>query len=91
MLRNDGGNINNFLKISLIGLRTGSSKNNYFGLGAKIEVRAGELYQSHYVDQPIAHFGLGAQDSADVVRVLWSNGVPQNHFKPDMNLSLIHI
>ena len=89
VLRNDGGNINNFLKISLIGLRTGSSKNNYFGLGAKIEVRAGELYQSHYVDQPIAHFGLGAQDSADVVRVLWSNGVPQNHFKPDMNQTIV--
>jgi len=89
LLRNDGGNINNFLKISLIGLRTGSSKNNYFGLGAKIEVRAGELYQSHYVDQPIAHFGLGAQDSADVVRVIWSNGVPQNHFKPDMNQTIV--
>ncbi len=89
VLRNDGGNINNYLKISLIGLRTGSSKNNYFGLGAKIEIRAADLYQSHYVDQPIAHFGLGNRDSADVVRVVWSNGVPQNHFKPDMNQTIV--
>ena len=40
LLRNDGGNINNFLKIRLTGLRTGSSKNNYFGIGSRVEVRA---------------------------------------------------
>ena len=89
VLRNDGGNVNNFLKISLIGLRAGSSKNNYFGLGAKLEVKAGELYQSCYVDQPIVHFGLGDRDSADVVRIVWSNGVPQNHFKPEMNQTIV--
>ena len=32
---------------------------------------------------------MGAQDSADVVRVIWSNGVPQNHFKPDMNQTIV--
>ena len=52
-------------------------------------MKAGELYQSCYVDQPIAHFGLGDRDSADVVRIVWSNGVPQNHFKPEMNQTIV--
>ena len=89
LLRNDGGNINNFLNIRLAGLRTGSSKNNYFGIGAKVEVKAGDLYQMRYMDQPTAHFGLGNRDGADVVRVLWSNGVPQNRFKPERNQTIV--
>ena len=32
-----------------MGLRTGSGKNNDFGIGAKLEVRAGELYQTRVV------------------------------------------
>ena len=52
-------------------------------------MKAGELYQSCYVDQPIAFFGLGDRDSADVVRIVWSNGVPQNHFKPEMNQTIV--
>ncbi len=89
LLRNDGGNINNFLTIRLAGLRTGSSKNNYFGIGAKVEVLAGDLYQVRYMEQPTAHFGLGNRDGADVVRVLWSNGVPQNRFKPERNQTIV--
>ena len=89
LLRNDGGNINNFLTIRLAGLRTGSSKNNYFGIGAKVEVKAGDLYQVRYMNQPTAHFGLGNRDGADVVRVLWSNGVPQNRFKPERNQTIV--
>jgi len=89
LLRNDGGNLNNYLKIRLAGLRTGSSKNNYFGIGAKVEVKAGDLYQMRYMNQPIAHFGLGNRDGADVVRVLWSNGVPQNRLNPERNQTLV--
>ena len=33
LLRNDGGNANRYLKVQLVGLRTGSGKNNYFGIG----------------------------------------------------------
>ena len=32
LLRNDGGNINNYLIVRLAGLRTGSGKNNYYGI-----------------------------------------------------------
>jgi hypothetical protein len=89
LLENSGGNLNNYVNIQLLGLRTGSGKNNYFGIGSKIELRAGSLYQTRYVDSPIAHFGLGNVDSVDVVRVLWSNGVPQNHIKPEQNQTIV--
>ena len=89
LLRNDGGNANRYLKVQLVGLRTGSGKNNYFGIGAKIEVKAGELYQSHFVSKPASHFGLGQRTKADIVRVLWTNGVPQNLFKPGSDQALL--
>jgi Tfp pilus assembly protein PilF len=89
LLRNDGGNANRYLKVQLVGLRTGSGKNNYFGIGAKIEVKAGELYQSHVVSKPVSHFGLGQKTKSDVVRVLWTNGVPQNLFAPESDQELL--
>jgi hypothetical protein len=89
LLRNDGGDANHYLKIQLVGLRTGSSKNNYFGIGAKLEIRAGELYQMRVVTEPATHFGLGAHLKADVVRILWTNGVPQNLFYPGSDQDLV--
>ena len=89
LLRNDGGNANRYLKMRLVGLSTGSGKNNYFGLGAKIEVRAGGLYQSRVVTGPDIHVGLGRRARADVVRVRWPNGVPQNLFYPGADQSVV--
>ncbi len=89
LIRNDGGNANHHLKIQLVGLRTGSGKNNYYGIGAKIEVRAGNLYQMQVVTGPTVHFGLGAHSKADVVRILWTNGVPQNIFTPGSDQDLV--
>ena len=89
IMRNDGGNLNNFLKVRLSGLRTGSSKNNYFGFGSKVEVKSGGLYQMRHVNKTVSHFGLGNRAGADVVRVLWSNGVPQNRFTPQKNQTIV--
>ncbi len=89
LLRNDGGNVNHHLKIQLVGLRTGSGKNNYFGIGAKVEVRAGDMYQMQVVTSPNIHFGMGNRTKADVVRILWTNGVPQNIFSPGSDEDLI--
>ncbi len=89
LIRNDGGNGNHFLKMKLVGIKTGSSKNNYFGIGAKVEVRAGDLYQMQVVTTPEIHFGMGNRTKADVVRILWSNGVPQNIFSPGSDIDLI--
>ena len=89
LLRNDGGNVNNYLVVRLVGLRTGSGKNNYFGIGARLEVKAGALNQMRVMREPVAHFGLGDQERAEVVRVVWSNGVPQNWFNPERNQTII--
>lgn len=89
LLRNDGGNANHYLKLQLVGVRTGSSKNNYFGIGSKVEVRAGDLYQMKVVTQPNMHFGLGDRSGADVVRIQWTNGTPQNIFTPRSDQDLI--
>ena len=51
-------------------------------MGSKLEVKVRDLYQLQYVSQQISHFGLGAFDGADVVRVVWTNGVPQNVIEP---------
>ncbi len=42
-LRNNGGNANHWIKVKLVGLKQGSSKNNHYGIGARVEVRAGQL------------------------------------------------
>ncbi len=89
LIRNDGGNGNHHLKMQLVGMRTGSGKNNHFGIGAKVEVRAGDLYQMQVVSSPNIHFGMGDRSKADVVRILWTNGVPQNIFSPGSDEDLI--
>ena len=89
LLRNDGGNVNHYLKIKLVGLTTGSGKNNYFGIGNKLEIRAGDLYQMRVVTDPVSHFGLGSFERADIVRVVWTNGVPQNRFRPLSDQSIV--
>lgn len=89
LLRNDGGSNNHFIKMKLVGLKAGSAKNNHFGIGAKVEVRSGELYQTMVVTGPDVHFGLGTRNQADVVRITWTNGVPQNIFMPSSDQALI--
>ncbi|HLB54999.1 MAG TPA: FG-GAP-like repeat-containing protein, partial [Gemmatimonadales bacterium] len=82
LLRNDGGNLNFYVRVELTGLRTGSGKNNQQGIGARLELRAGELYQSRVVTGRVTHFGLGRHLKADVLRVEWPNGVPQAVYLP---------
>jgi tetratricopeptide (TPR) repeat protein len=89
LLRNDGGNTGHYINMKLMGLRTGSAKNNYFGIGAKVELRSGDLYQSKVVTDPNVHFGIGKRTQADVIRITWTNGVPQNIFSPQSDQSLV--
>lgn len=89
LLRNDGGNLNHYVNMKLVGLRTGSAKNNYFGIGAKVEMRAGDLYQSMVVTDPNISFGLGDRPRADIIRITWTNGVSQNILLPDANQALV--
>ncbi|HSK76130.1 MAG TPA: CRTAC1 family protein [Thermoanaerobaculia bacterium] len=77
-LENSGGNKNRWLAVRLRGLTQGNGKNNVFGLGATIEVRDGAAYQFREAAGPVTHIGLGQRPEADVLRVVWTNGVPQN-------------
>ncbi|MGC8669079.1 MAG: FG-GAP-like repeat-containing protein [Chthonomonadales bacterium] len=62
------------------GQSTGDRRINTFGVGGAIEVRAGLLSQKTLVDGPDVHFGLGSYTTADIVRILWPNGVLQAEF-----------
>ena len=81
-LQNNGGNQNNWIQVRLEGITAGNNKVNRDAIGSKLEVKVGDLYQLRYVSEQVSHFGLGAHDTADVVRVVWTNGVPQNVITP---------
>jgi len=95
LLRNDGGNQNNWIKVRLQG--TNSNKS---GIGTKVEVKSGTLWQkvetnggSGYLSQspPEVIFGLGNRKSVDVVRLLWPGGVLQSEINLPVNQTkLIH-
>ncbi len=80
VLQNNGGNANGWLEVVLEGLPTGSGKVNRAGVGSEVEVKAGDLYVAKTVGVLPTHVGLGTRTKADVVRVLFTNGVPQNSF-----------
>ena len=91
LLRNDGGNANLGMDVQLSALRTGSGKNNTFGIGSKLEVRAGEIYQTRVATERLTHFGLGTHLKADVLRVEWTNGVPQTVYFPGTDADVLEL
>jgi len=80
LFENAGGNANNWLDVTLEGLSAGSGKVNHDGIGSLVEVKAGNLYSAREVSLLPTHFGLGKRPGANVLRCLWTNGVPQNLF-----------
>ena len=90
-LRNDGGNAHLGMRIQLTALGTGTSKNNTFGIGARVEVRAGELYQTRVVTDRLTQIGLGTHLKADVLRVQWPNGVPQTIYFPGSDADVLEL
>jgi len=87
VLRNVGGNKNHSLRIALTGLA-----DNKTAIGTKVEVLAGGMWQkfevagaSGYLSQGSTEIvaGLGQATKADVVRLLWPTGVPQDEIDID--------
>ena len=79
ILRNEGGNRNHSIKIDARG-----HVSNRSAVQAKLEMRAGSLYQKLevYSASPAPApadliFGLGKHDKPDAVRVLWPAGIVQ--------------
>ena len=76
--RNDGGNKNHWVRIALEGLNQSNSKNHTQGLFTRIEARVGDAYQTTLGNGGINHLGLGSRRQADVIRVVWANGLAQS-------------
>ncbi|MEM1178086.1 MAG: FG-GAP-like repeat-containing protein [Acidobacteriota bacterium] len=87
--KNQGGSEASWLTLRLTGLDKGSSKNNTFGVGSTIEVKVGGAYQFYEAAGDAIHIGLGEHKKADVVRVVWTNGVPQNRIDLEGNQRLV--
>ncbi len=74
LLANVGGNRNHSLRIVLHG-----GADNKSGIGTKIQVFANGLWQKwEDTGQPEILAGLGSAEKADLVRLLWPTGVPQD-------------
>ena len=89
LARNDGGNANRWLRLRLRGLTTGNDKNNAFGYGVNVEIRSGDRRQVREASGPVTHIGLGREQTPDVLRVVWNNGVPQNRLRPESNQQIV--
>lgn len=94
---NDGGNANGWLNVALVALQIKPNEQNYSrrvnhaGIGSMVEVKAGGLYQAKMVTGDVTHFGLGRRKAADVARILWTNGIPQNAIEVSANQALCEI
>lgn len=79
--RNDGGgddgSENHWLGLTLVGREHNNSKNNTQGLFARIEVRVGDRLLVVPGHGGVNRLGLGDRRRADVVRVVWPNGLSQ--------------
>jgi len=91
LLANEGGNTRLSVQVALTGLRTGSGKNNDFGIGAKLDLRSGELHQTRVVTSRLTHFGLGSHLKADVLRIQWPNGVLQTVYFPGTDQDVLEL
>ena len=89
LLRNEGGNKNNSLRLALKGLNDNKS-----AIGTKVEVFSDGIRQkfevygsSGYLGQnsPYLTIGLGQAKQADVVRLLWPTGVLQDEIEVAAN------
>jgi cytochrome c-type biogenesis protein CcmH/NrfG len=85
LLKNEGGNQNHWLRLSLKGLADNKS-----AIGTKVEVFSGgnrqkfEIYGSNgYLGQSSTDIvvGLGDSKEADIVRMLWPTGVLQDEIQ----------
>ena len=78
LLRNEGGNLNNWIQINVVG-----TKSNKSGIGTRIKLVAGNLKQYQEVQSGGSylafsdlrtHFGVGNAKRIDLVEILWPSG-----------------
>ena len=88
LLTNDGGNTNNWIDVVARAVpddaQFPSNRVNMHGIGSVIEMRAGGLYHAEVISKPKIHLGLGKAKAADAIRIIWTDGIPQNVTVPDL-------
>ena len=81
LLRNDNGNLKNWVGIKLVGTRS-----NRDGIGAKVRLVAGGVTQVREVKSSSSYasgsdtrllFGLGEQKTVEKITIVWQSGVTQ--------------
>ena len=93
LLRNDGGNRNHWLGLTLVG-----SKGPASAIGARVTVQTGECKQTavnkwatSYLsyNDPRMHFGLGKQKHIDRLEIRWPNGQTEIYQNIDVDRYVI--
>lgn len=74
LLKNEGGNVNNWIDARL------SNKGGFVsaGFGSVLQIKTGAVCQSQIVNKSITHFGIGQLERADVLRIVWPSGIASN-------------
>lgn len=89
LLRNDGGNKNNWLELKLVG-----TKSNRSAIGARVKMVSGNVSQirevnnqSSYLSQNslIQHFGLAKFTKVDTLNIQWPSGLNQQFLNIPIN------
>ncbi|HET6878790.1 MAG TPA: FG-GAP-like repeat-containing protein, partial [Pirellulales bacterium] len=86
---NEGGNALRWLDVELqaghVDDQSVAMRSDHYGIGCIVEVRSGSHVQRRLVESAKTHFGLGQSD-ADLIRVIWTTGIPQDLVRPDSNV-----
>ncbi|MEE2641161.1 MAG: CRTAC1 family protein [Planctomycetota bacterium] len=83
ILRNTTDTANNWFAVSVCGINSNFPKGrvNNHAVGTFVEVTSGDRYMAQTVRKPRLHFGLGNHEQVDLMRFLWTSGMPQSIFR----------
>ncbi len=93
LLRNDGGNANHYLRVSLRG-----NKSNREGIGAKVRAVAGDLVQVREIHASYGYMGsndvrlvlgLAGHTAVDTLQIFWPSGIEQTLLSIDADQSIV--
>jgi len=96
--KNESANSGHYLNVHLLTKKAGDSgqsvsskRINHYGYGSLLEMKAGDRYHAETVRSQQTHFGLDGIEQADLVRVTWPNGIPQNVIQPKNDSSILEL
>jgi len=67
----------------------GDQRINSFGIGGEVEVRTVLQVQKQTITSPVVHIGLGEVTRADVIRIVWPNGMLQSEFDKPADATVV--